>query len=230
MSELSEKKPSPAKALGKIFGHRLRSEELLRKALTHPSASATGNYERLEFLGDAVLSAILAEALFQIFPDKAEGELTVYKSALASGKFLSALAERMELRPWVHFDEAASGGPMGTSVMEDVLEALVGAIFLEAGFARTRRVVLGCLGDIPAQLESLVRDYNPKGRVQEYAQSKTPAWSIEYRLVREEGEGLQKLFEVELWLNGKRYGRSQSSSKKCAQEAAAREAMEQLLP
>ncbi|MDR0728165.1 MAG: ribonuclease III [Puniceicoccales bacterium] len=230
MSGSSGKKSPPAKALGKIFGHRFRSEELLRKALTHPSASATENYERLEFLGDAVLSAILAEALFQIFPDKAEGELTVYKSALASGKFLSALAEKMELRPWVHFDEAASGGPMGASVVEDVLEALVGAIFLEAGFARTRRVVLGCLGDIPAQLESLVRDYNPKGRIQEYAQSRTPAWSIEYRLVREEGEGPQKLFEIELWLNGKRYGHSRSSSKKRAQEAAAREAMEQLLP
>ncbi|MDR3143806.1 MAG: ribonuclease III [Puniceicoccales bacterium] len=230
MSGFSGEESPPVKALGKIFGYRLRSEELLQKALTHPSVSATENYERLEFLGDAVLSAILAEALFRTFPDKAEGELTVYRSALASGKFLSALAEKMELRPWIHFDEAASGGPLASSAVEDVLEALVGAIFLEAGFAKTRRVILKCLGDIRSHLESLMRDYNPKGRIQEYAQSQSPTWSIEYRLVREEGAAPQKLFEVELWLNGRLYGRSHSSSKKRAQEAAAREAIEQLLP
>jgi len=225
-----KKAPPVIEALEKALGYRFRSPKLLEKALTHPSVSATENYERLEFLGDAVLAAVLVEALFRLFPDQPEGELTAYKSALVSGRFLSELAERLHLRPWIRFSEAASGGPMGPSVVEDVLEALLGAIFLEAGFGTTLQVILKCFGDLRQRAESLRRDYNPRGRVQEYAQSQTPAWDIDYRLVREEGEGLQKVFEVELWLNGALCGRACSHSKKRAQEAAAREAMEKLPP
>ena len=216
------------KALKQALGYRFKSQPLLEKALTHPSFSAEENYERLEFLGDAILSTILAEALFQLFPDKSEGELTVYKSSLVNGKFLAALAEKMNIRPWIRFNDQVSGGPMSPSVLEDVLEALVGAIFLEAGFKTTQRIVVPWFGDIKLHVESALQEYNPKGRVQEYAQSQSPIWSIDYRLIKEEGEGSQKVFEVELWLQGKLYGQACSHSKKRAQEAAAQEALRKL--
>jgi ribonuclease-3 len=218
------------KALKEALGYRFQSQSLLEKALTHPSFSAKENYERLEFLGDAILSTILAEKLFQLFPDKSEGELTIYKSSLVNGKFLAALAEKMNIRPWIRFNAQVSGGPMSASVLEDVLEALVGAIFLEAGFKTTQRVVVSWFGDIKLHVESALQEYNPKGRIQEYAQSKTPAWSVDYRLVNEEGEGLQKIFKVELWIQGKLYGQAQSHSKKRAQEAAAKEAWQKISP
>ncbi|MDR2419973.1 MAG: ribonuclease III [Puniceicoccales bacterium] len=222
-------KPTPCvKAIQQALGYRFKSPLLLGKALTHPSISAETNYERLEFLGDAILSTILADALFQLFPDKSEGELTVYKSSLVNGKFLAALAEKMNIRPWIRFNAQVSGGPMSSSVLEDVLESLVGAIFLEAGFKTTQRVVLSWFGNIKLHVESALQEYNPKGRVQEYAQSQSPIWSIDYRLVREEGEGSQKIFEVELWLQGKLYGQACSHSKKRAQEAAAQEALRKL--
>jgi ribonuclease-3 len=212
----------------RVLGYRFRSQALLERALTHPSLSSQEHYERLEFLGDAILSAILTEKLFQLFPEKPEGELTTYKSALSNGKFLAELAERMGIHPWIRFHTQASGGPMGPSVLEDVLEALVGAIFLEAGFEKTKRIVLPWFGDIPCHVASVLLEYNPKGRIQEYAQSQSPVWNIEYRLVKEEGEGIQKVFSIELWLNGTLYGQAQSHSKKRAQEAAARQAIEKL--
>ncbi|MDR0445124.1 MAG: ribonuclease III [Puniceicoccales bacterium] len=216
------------KALKQTLGYRFKSQQLLEKALTHPSFSTQENYERLEFLGDAILSAILTETLFQLFPNMPEGELTTYKSSLVNGKFLAKLAESLDIRPWIRFSTQASGGPMGPSVLEDVLEALVGAIFLEAGFKATKRVVLAWFGDIKSHVELAIQEYNPKGRIQEYAQSQTPAWSVDYRLVKEEGEGLQKVFEIELWLEGKLYGHASSHSKKRAQEAAAKEAVQKL--
>jgi ribonuclease-3 len=229
MNAFFDRKTKPClKALKQSLGYRFKSQILLEKALTHPSFSAQENYERLEFLGDAILSAILTETLFQLFPNTSEGELTIYKSSLVNGKFLAELAANLSIRPWIRFSTQASGGPMGTSVLEDVLEALVGAIFLEAGFKATKRIVLHWFGDIKLHVELAAQEYNPKGRIQEYAQSQTPAWSIDYRLVKEEGEGLQKMFEVELWLRGELYGQARSHSKKRAQEAAAKEAVQKL--
>ena len=124
-------------------GHAFRDPALLERALTHRSAAAVHN-ERLEFLGDALVGAIVAEALYARWPKAAEGELTRARAALVRESALAALARRLELGPRILLGpgEMKSGGHRRESILSDALEAVVGAIYLDAGFETCRSVVL----------------------------------------------------------------------------------------
>ena len=159
----------------RICGHRFENQGLLVSALTHPSAAegrpVSASYERLEFLGDSILGAIVATDLFERFPEMDEGALTQAKISLVSGKMLSSVGERLGLAPLIVMGESERGtGERGMhSALENVYEALVGALYLDAGYTATHEFVLATLGPevSPALAEKPI---SPKSRLQEVTQ------------------------------------------------------------
>ncbi|MEX0332293.1 MAG: ribonuclease III [Puniceicoccaceae bacterium] len=217
------------------IGYRFADRELLHRSLTHPShhgESVQGNYQRLEFLGDAVLGLVLAEELFKTQPDKREGALTRCRSMLVKGRQLSKLAKEIDLGEYLLIGsaEAAQGGRSRNSILEDAFEAMIGAVYIDGGLESARQVALGIYGDLEARLDLQADVHNPKGKLQELLQPSLGNDSIEYRVTEESGPDHQKRFTVEVWIDGERRGGGTGNSKKLAEEAAAREALEDIDP
>ena len=218
-------------ALEAALGYQFENRELLLRALTHPSycqAGGKGDHnQRLEFLGDAVLGLILAEALYAGLPSKREGVLTRGRSALAKGAHLSALARDLGIAPHLRLSEGEerNAGRERDSILEDALEAIVGAIHLDRGFDTARQVVGRWLGDLQQRLGELLEAHNPKGRLQELVQPRLGNGAIEYFLLGEEGPDHAKQFTIEVRILGDPAGRGTGSSKKEAEEYAAQEAL-----
>lgn len=220
--------------LEKRIGYRFRDRSLLRRSLVHASyqqdhPGEKEHNQRLEFLGDSVLHLILAERLFHDFPAEREGILTQRRAMLAKGHFLALLAEELGLGDHLLMSRAEldSGGRSRPSALEDALEAVVGAIYLDSTYARTRKVVLRWYGDVGERLARLQPASNPKGRFQELVQPRYGNDAISYKVSRMEGEAHDRWFEVALSLNGKVIARGSGASKKKAEEKAAEKALEQ---
>lgn len=215
------------------IGYRFNDESLLVRALTHPSCLAEASKihnQRLEFLGDSVLSLILAEELFKLFPEEREGHLARARSALAKGECLAEIARELRLQDVIRLSEQEekSGGRERNSSLEDALEAVVAAIYLDSDGGTARRVVLAWYGDLLATTDRLLSRDNPKGRLQELIQQRDPQCKIIYELVHSDGPDHRKLFIMEVRLGNKPFGLGQGRSKKDAEEAAAREALVKL--
>ena len=216
----------------RICGHHFSDESLVVSALTHPSAaegkSHAASYERLEFLGDSVLGAIVARDLFLRFPEMDEGSLTQAKISLVSGKMLSTVAERLGLAPLILMGESERGtGARGMhSALENVYEALVGALYLDAGYDAAHEFVMRTLGPevSPALAEKPI---SPKSRLQEITQRE---WHCgpEYKLVAEEGPAHDPTFTSVVMVEGRRIGRGSGSSKKSSESSAAVDALVRL--
>jgi ribonuclease III len=178
------------------FDHEFRDPELLRRALTHRSAGARNN-ERLEFLGDALVNLIVAEALYERFPRADEGELTRARAALVRESALAGIArslnlgDRLELGP----GELKSGGFRRDSILADALEALVGAVYLDAGFDACRAAALPWFEPQLVSLPKGGTEKDPKTRLQEWLQARQ-APLPEYRLLAADGEDHDKTFRV----------------------------------
>jgi len=216
------------------IGYTFAEPALLLRSLTHPSyvrpgSGATHN-QRLEFLGDAVLGMILAEALFHELPDEREGTLTRYRSILVKGRQLSQLAREIGLGQYLLLGEAeeAQGGRRRSSMLEDAFEALIGAVYLDGGLEAARTSILKVYGSISGRLEIQLEAHNPKGKLQEMLQPVLGNESIEYRLIEESGPDHDKRFTVEVWISGECRGSGLGNTKKLAEEEAAREALETL--
>ena len=215
-----------------VCGHHFSNEDLVISALTHPSAaegkSHAASYERLEFLGDSVLGAIVARDLFLRFPEMDEGSLTQAKISLVSGKMLSTVAERLGLAPLILMGESEKGtGARGMhSALENVYEALVGALYLDAGYDASHEFVMRTLGPevSPALAEKPI---SPKSRLQEITQRE---WhrGPEYKLVAEEGPAHDPTFTSVVMVDGRRIGRGSGSSKKSSESSAAVDALVRL--
>ena len=207
-------------------------KSLLTRAITHPSAvegrALSDSYERLEFLGDSLLGAIVAAEVYRRFPSLDEGELTRLKIALVSGDMLSRVAEEVGLAPYIIIGESERGtGARGMhSMLEDVYEALVGAIHLDGGPEAAHAFVWETLGDhIKAGLSEV--PVNPKSVFQEVAQREfraTPA----YKLVSEEGPAHNPVFTSVAVVGSKRLGKGTGPSKKISEAQAALNALENL--
>ncbi len=213
------------------IGYSFKNKSLLVRSLTHPSFT-TGcpeakHNQRLEFLGDAVLGLVLAEALFTEFPDQREGTLTHYRSMLVKGRQLYQLAEEIELGSFLRLGDAedAQGGRERASILEDALEAVIGAIYMEAGLEGVRESVLKIFGALNERLDAQLDDHNPKGQLQELLQPSLGNNSIEYRVTEESGPDHKKEFTIEVWIDGECKGSGSGNSKKVAEEAAARMAL-----
>jgi ribonuclease-3 len=215
-------------AFEKRLGHRFRRAELLERAVTHRSFAkekdSEEHYERLEFLGDAVLKLVTAEWLFERFPEQREGPLSkrlahlVSETALAPYASSLALGEEMRLG----VGEARSGGRAKASLLADALEAVFGAVYLDGGLGAVRPIIRRMLETTAGGEAGLPSD--PKTTLQELAQAR----GIElpqYRLVATAGPDHSKRFSVECWLAGEPAGRGEGPSKKVAEQRAAAEAL-----
>ena len=216
----------------RVCGHHFENQELIVSALTHPSAAegmpVSASYERLEFLGDSILGAIVATDLFERFPDMDEGALTQAKISLVSGKMLASVAERLGVAELIVMGESEKGtGARGMhSALENVFEAIVGALYLDAGYTATHEFVLRTLG--PEVSPELARKpISPKSRLQEVTQREMRC-GPEYKLVSEEGPAHDPTFTSVVMVEGRRIGRGSGSSKKASESAAAIDALVRL--
>jgi ribonuclease-3 len=221
-------------ALEVRLGHSFRNRELLDEALTHRSwateAGSAAWYERIEFLGDSVLGLIAADWLFELHAGRAEGELSLRKSMLVSEGALASYAEKIALGEGLRLGagEERSGGRFKASLLADVLEALFGAVYLDAGFDAARRVVRTYL-EVASELPLEQRAVDPKTTLQEQVQAR--GWPLPvYSVVEESGPDHDKIFTVEVHLRGALAGRGIGRTKKGAEQAAAGGALAMLEP
>jgi ribonuclease III len=213
------------------IGYTFTDKSLLRMALTHPSwaqqHAGEENNQRLEFLGDSVLSLILARELYDRMPHKREGVLTRSRAALAKRALLSTLAKELGIDTAIRLSEAEdrNGGRGRQSILEDALESVAGAVYIDSNFNTVRDVVLKWYGDVRERLSHLLDSHNPKGQLQELVQPTLGNEAIVYATVSEDGPPHLRTFRVRVDISGKSMGEGTGSSKKEAEENAAREAL-----
>jgi len=185
--------------------------------------------ERLEFLGDAILSFVVTEKLYKEFPKLAEGELTEIRASLVCRDTLAGLASSLELGDWLLLGrgEEASEGRAKASNLANAMEALVGALYLDQGLAKARRFVLGQLKPELGKIKAGKTTPNYKALVQEFIQGQKRPTPV-YRLVEAIGPDHSKQFTAEILVEGEALGRGIGKSKKTAESQAARAAWEKL--
>lgn len=213
----------------KIVNYHFQNRDLIVSAITHPSAvegkPVSASYERLEFLGDSVLGAMVATDLFEMFPQMDEGELTTLKVSLVSGSTLSKVGEEIGIGPLIVFGESEKGtGARGMhSALENVYESIVGALYLDAGYDVTHDFVTRTLR--PYMKPSLAKKpISPKSQLQEVTQRDLRC-APEYKLVGEEGPAHKPTFTSVVLVEGRRVGRGKGSSKKESESEAALDAL-----
>lgn len=223
------------KALGALqaaLGYEFKDKGLLSEALTHKSyyyehRSQCKSYnERLEFLGDSVLSLMVAERLYGIAPPMDEARMSKIKSYVVKGSILSEAATRLGIGEMLLMGkgEQETGGRTKPSLLANAMEAIIGAIFLDAGFSASRSIVMSLIGQrLDEALKSgELHDY--KTDLQEICQDEY-AVLPEYKVISESGEEHSKVFTVQVLVNGSPLGHGTGKSKKEAQQNAAREAL-----
>jgi ribonuclease-3 len=221
--------------LEKRFGYVFKNRKLLTEALTHrsfyhenPDKSITHN-ERLEFLGDSVLGFVIVEYLFSSDKEFTESVMAKIKSYLVKESILSEIADSISLGKYLKLGkgEEATGGRAKKSILADTIEALLGAIYLDGGYKKVKAVVLKLFRKEIDTLMDSTRFYDFKTELQEKTQLLFGVLP-EYRVVKQEGEEHEKVFTIEVFIEGKKFGKGLGKSKKEAQTLAAREALSQL--
>ncbi|MGC1493785.1 MAG: ribonuclease III [Candidatus Acidiferrum sp.] len=225
------------------LGHQFRRPELLELALTHSSAvpelraelgegsanpGAVHDNERLEFLGDAVLELLTREYLLETFPEWREGQLSKSRAQIVNARSLEDAARRVKLGEHLRLGrgEEKTGGRDKPALLADAFEAVVAAIYLDAGLGAARGMLKRLLFEQALEERGArIGDSDRKSALQEFLQGhgKPPA---EYRLSGETGPDHQKVFEVEVWVSGERMASGEGSTKKEAEQRAAQSAME----
>ena len=215
------------------LGYVFRAPDLLQRALTHSSLlqerpEEKESNQRLEFLGDAVLQLVLTQSLFELYPEEREGPLSKRRAALSRGEFLAELALELGLSKYLRFgySEEMSGGRERPAALEDALEALVGAVFIDSDYPTARTVVLGLYGPLADRLGRVAPHENPKGRLQERIQPVHGNTALRYECEHIAGEDHAREYEARVFLHEQLLGSGRGSSKKAAEEAAARAALE----
>lgn len=223
------------KDLEAAIGYKFKNITLLQNALTHSSYAneyfrdSLKSNERLEFLGDSVLGMVVAEHLYKTFPDRLEGDLTRMRADMVCEASLAKIAERIDLGQYLLLGhgEEQSGGRNRPSILADAVESVLAACFLDGGMDAARRFIeTFVLCNVP---QSRLRNVDYKTALQELVQQKKNQ-QISYQLVGESGPDHNKSFCVEVTLNGTVVGKGTGSSKKRAEQDAARIAMETLFP
>ena len=221
-------------ALQERIGHPFRNPAILEEAVTHRSfvnehQGGGPSNQRLEFLGDAVLQLVLTEELFGKYRNEREGVLSKRRAALAKGESLASLAREIGLDQCLSMGPAedASGGRTKASALEDAFEALIGAVYLDSDLSTARALVLRLYGDLDARLSHADQE-NPKGRLQELVHPKYGNDALRYQVTTVGGTAHAREYEVSVFLNDKPIGSGKGTSKKAAEENAARAGLEAL--
>jgi len=218
-----------AEDLQKSLGYQFKDEKLITEALTHRSYTKDFNNERLEYLGDAVLDLIVGEYLYHLFPNAEEGILSKLRAALVNEDSFTRLAKRLNLGKYLFLSPAEENnrGREKPSILSSAFEALIGALYLEAGFDKAKEVALRLLKEeFPVITpEELLKDY--KTTLQEITQAHFGVVP-EYRLISATGPDHRKEFEIGVYINDKEYARAKGKSKKTAQQEGARLTIQKL--
>jgi ribonuclease III len=219
-------------AFKNLLGFYPRNIYLYKVALSHKSAPQVWlkgqqvNNERLEYLGDAVLSSVVADYLYKKFPYQNEGFLTEMRSRIVSRSRFNKLALKMGLNKLIF--QGNGNFTSSKSIFGDTFEALIGAIYLDKGYSFTRKTVIRRIIDVHLDVDEIERtDTNFKSRILEYAQREKR--HLEFKVIQEIGEGHRKQYLVELFLDNEPVSRGQDFSIKAAEQIAAEKACEELL-
>ncbi|GAA5785468.1 ribonuclease 3 [Chitiniphilus shinanonensis] len=216
----------PAERLAKALGHAFTDPRLLRQALTHRSFSSTHN-ERLEFVGDSVLNAVVARALFVAFPQLTEGELSRLRASLVCQEALAEVAGTLNLGDYLHLGEGElkSGGHRRPSILADALEALFGAIWFDAGFEAAQATVERLFAPRIAAIDPSRALKDGKTALQEWLQARRVALP-QYLLLRQDGDSPNQIFEVACRIEALGVEtRAEGASRRVAEQAAAADAL-----
>ena len=208
-----------------LYEHALKHRSMFRGFVTN----GTESNERLEFLGDAVLGAIVAEKLYSEFSDRDEGFLTRMRAKLVNGKILADYARAIDLGPLILMSDnmVASAGRDNQTILADAFEAIVGALYVDLGFAAARRFVFRLLDRLVDLERVAVQRSNYKSLLLEYVQAR--GWGQPfYSVIKEEGPSHDRRFTINVSVNGSIHGQGIASSKKEAEQRAANEALESL--
>ena len=209
--------------------HYFDNPGLLSEALTHRSVGRANN-ERLEFLGDSILNLVVSERLFSLRPEASEGDLSRMRARIVRGETLSRIASAIRLGDHLNLGEGElkSGGFRRPSILADSLEAVFGAIYLDAGFDKCRSVILQLTDKMISELPDAESLKDPKTRLQEWAQARGNPLP-DYELIGEEGADHQKQFFIRCVLEADDISVDGSgSSRRKAQQSAARQALAEI--
>jgi len=225
----------PADALLARLGLPVRDRDLLAQALVHSSwlhehpDPARGHNERLELLGDAVLSLAVSEALYRRHPADDEGVLSARRAAIVSAPGLARLAARLELGSFLLLGEgeAQRGGRVRPSLLASAFEALVGAIYLDLGWEAARDWIQAWAAEELSADLTMTTLKSPKSRLQEYTQRTTGERPV-YRLLEAVGPDHERQFRIEVVVEGRVLGSGAGPSRRVAETSAAAEALETL--
>lgn len=217
-------KQEELKKLEKEIGYEFKSKELLLQALTHSSFSNEqkinkfNDYERLEFLGDAVLELLSSRFFFETYPEMTEGQMTRLRSSMVCEPALAFCARDLDLGEYILLGkgEEATGGRKRDSIISDVMEAVIGAVYLDGGIEEADKFIKKY---ILSDLENKQLFYDSKTLLQEKMQKMGK--NLTYELIDETGPDHDKIFTVEVMIDGKTVGRGQGRNKKAAQQQAA---------
>ncbi len=221
------------KSLEEKLQYSFRTASLLEHALTHSSyanehrGEEVRSNERLEFLGDSILGLVVADYLYRSRPDLPEGELTRIRAALVCESSLVEVAEHLELGSYLRLGkgELAGGGRERPSIQADAVEAIFAAVYLDGGIGQVRKLISSLLLEKVQEKAASSRDY--KTVLQELVQRES-GQTLSYHLIGESGPDHAKCFEMEVLHNEQPIGKGQGKSKKEAEQAAAKAAVELL--
>lgn len=219
--------PQAIAQLEKRLGYQFKEQSLLMRALTHRSAKGLHN-ERLEFLGDSILGFIIAQALFDKFPKENEGDLTRMRSSLVKGVTLAELGRNFELGEHLILGpgELKSGGHRRESILEDAVEAIIGAVYLDSDIKTCKALVLNWFDQKLAQIKPGQAQKDPKTRLQEYLQGRRIALPV-YEVIETTGQSHNQEFTVRCTTSEiDNEVITKGSSRRKAEQAAAQKVLE----
>lgn len=221
-------KNNPYQKLSQVLGYEFKHLDYLKTALTHRSVGEINN-ERLEFLGDAVLSFVIGAFLFHKFPKASEGQLTRLRSNLVKGDTLAEIANQLELGQYLRLGtgELRSGGWRRNSTLADSLEAIVGAIYLDSDLETCQKVVLAWFAERIDNLSIASLEKDPKTRLQEYLQACQQPLP-EYQIINTQGPAHKQKFEVLCQVIGLEHITGSGDSRRKAEQEAASKALKLL--
>ncbi len=213
----------------KVIGYTFRDRALLIQALTHSSfvneqkINKKPDYERLEFLGDAVLEMISSAYLFRTFPEKKEGEMSKIRASLVCEGALAFDSQQLSLKEYIQLGkgEEATGGRNKESIIADVMEAVIGALFLDGGIEESKRFIDTY---VLSNIEAVQMFGDSKSLLQEMAQGDNLG-TVRYEICGESGPEHDKIFEVRVFVGEKNLGEGTGKTKKAAEQQAAYQAI-----
>jgi len=232
MEKNNPKLPKNPDTLATILGYSFNNQELILHAFRHPSyvyendELGISDNQKLEFLGDAVISLAISHLLMESFPEIKEGDLSKYRASMVSESGLYHIARELHLGNYLLLGkgEEQTNGRKKPSIISDAFEALIGAIYLDGGFAEALRIIAKLFNPLlnKINLGKSINDF--KTELQEYSQD-TFQSPPEYRVEKETGPDHNKTFYVSVYLKNKLMGRGKGKSKKEAEQKSAKEAL-----